>query len=99
MKMKNKSPTCQPHLAQYTILRSLPSIGAYLLFCRGRYGFGDVLYSSRECSTNQTFFAKQTQSQVLRIWLSSLMTSIYGTGTFGEMRKQTQYKAKQTQFL
>jgi hypothetical protein len=52
----------------------------------------DTLYSSRECSTNQTFFAKQTQSQVLRIWLSSLTTSKYGEWTFGEMRKQSQYK-------
>ena len=37
--------------------------------------------------------AKQSQSQVLRIWLSSLTTTKYGTGTFGEMRKQTQFKA------
>ena len=37
-------------------------------------------------------YAKQTQSQVLRNCLSSLTTNKYGTGTFGEMRKQTQYK-------
>jgi hypothetical protein len=52
-----------------------------------------LLYSSRECSTNPLKNAKQTQSQVLRIWLSSLTTSKYGTGTFSEMRKQTQFKA------
>ena len=40
-----------------------------------------------------TNYAKQTQSQVLRIWLSSLTTSKYGTETFGEMGKQSQYKA------
>ena len=39
-----------------------------------------------------SFFTKQTQFQVLRIWLSSLTTSKYGAGTFGQMRKQTQYK-------
>ena len=52
----------------------------------------NILYSSRECSTNQTFYAKQTQSQVLRIWLSSFVTSKYVAGTFGEMRKQSQFK-------
>ena len=46
--MNNKSLTCQPHLALHEILDT-------------RYGFGEVLYSSRECSTNQTFYAKQTQ--------------------------------------
>jgi hypothetical protein len=38
------------------------------------------------------FYAKQTQSQVFRFWLSCLMTSKYGNWTFGEMGKQTQYK-------
>ena len=59
--MKNKSLTCQPHLAQYAILRSLPSILARLLPCRGRYEFGVSLYRCRENSTNPPFFTKQTQ--------------------------------------
>ena len=59
--MNNKSLTCQPHLAQYAILRSLPSILARFLPCRGRYGFGVSLYRCRENSTNPPFFTKQTQ--------------------------------------
>jgi hypothetical protein len=44
------------------------------------------------------FFAKQTQYQVFGFDLSSSLTSKYSTGTFGEMKKQSQFKPNQSQF-
>ncbi len=50
-----------PFTTKHTILRSLPPMLAHLLFCRGHPFDEILLYTCRGLSTNQPFYAKQTQ--------------------------------------